>query len=294
MNLAAWQEWRGEPGLVEDVLRMLDNVLSAFIKAAPDRLAHARYAAWRERSVGLGVMGFHSYLQANGIPFGSATAAAWNLEVFRWLRCRADAASHKLARERGPCPDAAERGVAERFSHKLAVAPTASISIICGGASAGIEPFPANIYTHKTLSGAFSVRNPHLQALLADKGGDRPGTWQSILEHDGSVQHLPMLSEREKEVFRTAFEIDQSRIVALAGARAPYICQSQSVNLFLGADVDKWDLHKLHWMAWQAGLKSLYYCRSKSLQRPAFVARPEAQPAVVSAQDCGEVCLACQ
>jgi ribonucleoside-diphosphate reductase alpha chain len=270
VNFDTWDEWRDEPEFVEDVLRMLDNVLEDFIGRAPESMAAARYSASRERSVGLGAMGFHSYLQRHGIPFESALARSANLRMFRHLRAQADAASRRLAAERGACPDAAERGVAERFSHKLAVAPTASISVICGGASACIEPIPANVYTHKTLSGSFSVRNPVLTEVLARKGLDREETWQSILAHDGSVQHLAGLDEHEKAVFRTAFEIDQRWVVELAGDRAPLVCQGQSLNLYLRSDIHKWDLLMLHWLAWERGVKSLYYCRSKSVQRAGF------------------------
>ncbi len=301
MNLATWDQWRDREELVEDVLRMLDNVLTHFIEKAPDRLAQARYAAARERSVGLGVMGFHSALQARGIALEEARAKAWNREVFHHLRNQADRASAKLAAERGPCPDAAERGLQERFAHKLAIAPTASISIICGGVSAGVEPFPANIYTHKTLSGAHSVRNPQLQALLRRKGRDLPEVWQSILERQGSVQHLDCLSAREKAVFRTAFEVDQYRLLALGAERTPFICQSQSLNLFLDSQVDRWDLHMLHWTAWRSGIKSLYYCRSKAVQRPAFAGlgggpRPSAarQCSLQGPGEEGGDCEACQ
>ncbi|MGE0666805.1 MAG: ribonucleoside-diphosphate reductase subunit alpha [Sphingomonadales bacterium] len=296
LNFETWDEWNEEPGFIEDVMRFLDNVLTQFIEDAPDTMKHARYSALRERSVGLGVMGFHSFLQARGIPFESAMAKAWNLRMFRKIRREADAASYALAEERGPCPDALERGMMARFSHKLAIAPTASISIICGGASACIEPIPANIYTHKTLSGAFVVRNPYLQALLARKGSDTPETWQSIVEHEGSVQHLECLDEDEKSVYRTAFEIDQRWVVELAADRTPFICQSQSLNLYLPADIDKWDLHMLHWSAWEKGIKSLYYCRSKSVSRAAFAGQIEKKE---KAQAYGgrtdyEECLACQ
>src|SRR5262249_53077174 len=230
-------EWKDEPGFIEDVMRFLDNVLTHFITVAPDGMKRARYAALRERSVGLGVMGFHSFLQARGIPLESALAKSFNINMFRKIRRAADAASVALAHERGPCPDAMERGVMARFSHKLSIAPTASISIICGGTSACIEPIPANIYTHKTLSGAIPVRNPHLAALLAKKGADTQEIWQSIIEHEGSVAHLDMLSEQEKATYRTAFEIDQRWIVDLAADRAPFICQSQSINLYLPADI---------------------------------------------------------
>jgi ribonucleoside-diphosphate reductase alpha chain len=281
---------------LEDVFRFLDNVLEDFIKRAPKEMARAVYSAQRERSVGLGLMGFHSFLQSQNVAMESATAKAWNNVMFKHLRRGADAASVKLAKERGACPDAADCGVMARFSHKLAIAPTASISIICGGTSAGIEPIPANIYTHKTLSGSFSVKNPFLEAILEKSGNNTPGIWASILEHEGSVQHLDCLSEQDKLVFRTAFEIDQRWVIELAADRTPYICQGQSLNLFLAADIDKWDLHMLHWTAWEKGLKSLYYCRSKSIQRAGF-AGSEKVAAVTFAKEEKtdyEECLACQ
>jgi ribonucleoside-diphosphate reductase alpha chain len=252
-------------------MRFLDNVLTDYIARAPDEMARAKYAAMRERSVGLGVMGFHSFLQARGIPFESALAKSWNLRMFRHIRERVDAASMLLAAERGPCPDAADKGVMERFSCKMAIAPTASISIICGGTSACIEPIPANIYTHKTLSGSFVIRNPHLEALLVAKAKNSDQVWNSILEQGGSVQHLDFLSADEKATFRTAFEIDQRWLLELAGDRTPYIDQAQSLNLFIPADVEKWDLLMLHFRAWELGIKSLYYLRSKSIQRAGFV-----------------------
>jgi len=270
VNFETWEQWSREPRFIEDVLRMLDNVLQDFIDHAPASMDTAKYSAMRERSVGLGAMGFHSWLQNNGIPFESALARAANLRMFKHLRRAADEASQVLAEERGACPDAAERGAMERFSHKLAIAPTASISVICGGTSACIEPIPANIYTHKTLSGSFSVRNPALQKLLTEKELNTEETWQSILAHEGSVQHLVGLSDDEKSVFRTAFEIDQRWVVELAADRAPLICQGQSLNLYLRSDIHKWDLLMLHWTAWERGVKSLYYCRSKSVQRAGF------------------------
>lgn len=299
LNVETWDQWCDEPHFIEDVLRFLDNVLSHFITVAPDGMSRARYAALRERSVGLGIMGFHSFLQSKGIPFESAMAKSWNFKMFRKIRRDADAASVALAKERGPCPDALERGVMARFSHKLAIAPTASISIICGGTSACVEPIPANIYTHKTLSGAISVRNPHLARLLAAKGADTQATWQSIIEQEGSVAHLDCLSDHEKAVFRTAFEIDQRWVIDLAADRAPFICQSQSINVYLPADIDKWDLHMLHWTAWKRGLKSLYYCRSKSISRASFAGtignKEEKSGALKIAPRADyEECLACQ
>jgi ribonucleoside-diphosphate reductase alpha chain len=302
VNFETWDQWNGHPRFIEDVLRMLDNVLQDFIDHAPDSMEHAKYSAMRERSVGLGAMGFHSWLQDQGIPFESALARAANLRMFKHLRREADAASQKLAEERGACPDAAERGVMERFSHKLAIAPTASISVICGGTSACIEPIPANIYTHKTLSGSFSVRNPALSKLLESRGANTEDTWQSILAHEGSVQHLECLGNDEKSVFRTAFEIDQRWVVELAADRAPLICQGQSLNLYLRSDIHKWDLLMLHWTAWERGVKSLYYCRSKSVQRAGFAgveadntrAWPRKPLASETDENKYDECLACQ
>jgi ribonucleoside-diphosphate reductase alpha chain len=281
-------------------MRFLDNVLQSFIDNAPESMANAVYSATRERSVGLGLMGFHSLLQSQGVPFESATAKGWNTKLFKHIRAAADAASVVLAEERGACPDAEECGIMARFSHKMAIAPTASISIICGGTSPCVEPIPANVYTHKTLSGSFTVKNPYLQKLLAERDADTPEIWRSILEHEGSVQHLDDLTDDEKACYRTAFEIDQRWIVEFAADRTPYVCQGQSINLFLPSDVDKWDLMMLHWRAWELGVKSLYYCRSKSVQRASFagvegdntIARPVMALSVEPTDY--EVCLACQ
>ena len=267
LNLETYLEWRNEPQFIEDVMRFLDNVLEDFINKAPDSMARAKYAAMRERSVGLGVMGFHSFLQSQGVPIESASAKAWNRNIFRHIRGEADMASKALAAERGPCPDAADYGFDERFSNKLAIAPTASISIICGGSSPGIEPNVANAFTHKTLSGSFSVRNKYLKALLAEKGEDTDDVWTSITVNEGSVAHLDFLSEDEKDVFKTASEIDQRWLIDFAADRAPFICQSQSLNVFLPGDVHKKVLHDIHFQAWKKGVKSLYYCRSRSIQR---------------------------
>ncbi|MGE3301508.1 MAG: ribonucleoside-diphosphate reductase subunit alpha [Hyphomonadaceae bacterium] len=298
LNAEKFFEWEKHETFLEDVFRFLDNVLSDFIDRAPDEMERAKYAAYRERSVGLGLMGFHSFLQGQGVPLESAMAKSWNMRLFKHIRRGADAASVKLAQERGACPDAAEAGIMARFSHKLAIAPTASISIICGGTSAGIEPIPANIYTHKTLSGSFAVKNPYLEDLLKQKGQDTPAVWDSILKNEGSVQHLDFLDAHEKAVYKTAFELDQRWVVELAADRTPFICQSQSVNIFLPGDVNKWDLHMLHFSAWEKGMKSLYYCRSKSVQRAGFAGSENASetPAELIAVEKTdyEECLACQ
>ncbi len=298
LNAETYMEWKDDPNFIEDIFRFLDNVLEDFIQRAPDEMERATYSAFRERSVGLGIMGLHSFLQAQGVPFESAMAKSWNMRIFKQVRQAADAASVKLAQERGPCPDAAEQGVMARFTHKLAIAPTASISIICGGTSAGIEPIPANIYTHKTLSGSFSVKNPYLEKLLETKGRNNDATWTSILENEGSVQHLDCLTELEKSVYKTAFELDQRWVIELAADRTPYICQGQSLNVFIPGDVDKWDLHMLHWSAWEKGIKSLYYCRSKSIQRAQIAGSANKGEDVVDMESSAptnyDECLACQ
>lgn len=297
INAEKFMEWSKDDMFLEDIFRFLDNVLQNFIDNAPDEMARAVYSAQRERSVGLGLMGFHSFLQKMNVPFESAMAKVWNEKMFKQIRQGADAASVKLARERGPCEDAAEAGMMSRFSHKIAVAPTASISIICGGTSAGIEPIPANVYTHKTLSGSFTVKNRYLEALLDKKDLNTEEVWTSILEHEGSVQHLDDLNEHEKSLFKTAFELDQRWVVEHAADRTPYICQAQSLNVFLPADISKWDLHMLHWTAWERGVKSLYYCRSKSVQRASFAGSLEEEGSdnemTVPNTDYDE-CLACQ
>ena len=311
LNLESWFEWKDHPLFIEDVMRFLDNVLQDFIDRAPDGMEKAKYSAARERSVGLGVMGFHSFLQSQNVPWESVIAKVWNKRMFAHIRGQADAASKLLADERGPCPDAEEYGVHERFSHKMAIAPTASISIIAGNASPGVEPIAANVFLQKTLSGSFSVRNRHLQKLLAAKGRDTDEVWSSITVNKGSVQHLDFLDEQEKAVYRTAFELDQRWVVEHAADRTPYICQSQSINLFLPANVHKRDLHQIHMMAWKRGVKSLYYCRSLSIARADSVSekavRPEEftgipiaqlleQPSLplVSGTTDYEECLACQ
>jgi ribonucleoside-diphosphate reductase alpha chain len=302
LNLETWDQWKDEKGFIEDVMRFLDNVLQDYIERHEPGMERAAYSAGRERSVGLGVMGFHSFLQARGLPFEGAMAKSWNLRMFKHIKGQADEASMQLAIERGPCPDAADTGAMERFSCKMAIAPTASISIICGGTSACIEPIPANIYTHKTLSGSFSVKNPYLEKLLIEKSKNSEAVWSSILEHGGSVQHLDFLSTEEKDCYKTSFEIDQRWLLELAGDRTPYIDQAQSLNLFIPADVEKWDLLMLHFRAWELGIKSLYYLRSKSVQRAGFAGSGgvEADNTIAAPKfEIGETtdydeCLACQ
>jgi ribonucleoside-diphosphate reductase alpha chain len=304
LNLETFEEWQDHPTFIEDVMRFLDNVLSDFIAKAPDSMKRAKYAAMRERSVGLGVMGFHSFLQEKMIPIESVMAKVWNRRMFQHVKRQADDASVKLAHERGACPDAADYGVMERFSNKMAIAPTASISIICGGTSPGIEPNAANAYTHKTLSGSFAVKNPYLEKLLEEKGMNTEDVWSAIFTNEGSVQHLDFLSQDEKDVFKTAFEIDQRWLIEHAADRTPFVCQAQSLNVFLPANVHKSDLHRIHWEAWAKGVKSLYYCRSKSIQRAesaaSWMRTKQANDAEPKQMELGEgpkkyeECLACQ
>jgi ribonucleoside-diphosphate reductase alpha chain len=267
LNLEKYDEWKDEKDFVKDVMRFLDNVLSDFIEKAPDSFENAKYSAMRERSVGLGVMGLHSYFQKKMIPLESVMSKVWNNKIFKNIQEKVDEASKILAKEKGPCPDAAEYGFNERFSNKTAIAPTASISIICGGASPGVEPIAANSYTHKTLSGSHNVRNKYLEKILEKYKKNNEEIWSSITTNQGSVSHLDFLTDLEKDVFKTAFELNQKWIVDLGADRTPYISQAQSINIFLPADVHKKELHQIHFQAWKKGLKSLYYCRSKSIQR---------------------------
>ena len=267
LNLERYLEWEDAPGFIEDVMRFLDNVLQDFIQSAPETMRTAAYAAMRERSVGLGVMGFPKLPAKPECAVRVRDGVGLERRMFSRIQADADAASKRLADERGPCPDAADFSLRERFSNKTAIAPTASISIICGGASPGIEPLAANAYTHKTLSGSFAVRNRYLEAVLEEAGRNDEETWSSITVNEGSVQHLDFLNEDRKAVFKTAFELDQRWIVDLAaGARADGgpgpvgqplpACRHPQARPA-----------RLHPMAWKRGLKSLYYCRSKSLQR---------------------------
>ncbi len=297
LNLETYDEWKNVPGMIEDIMRFLDNVLQDFIDRAPDSMAKAKYSAMRERSVGLGVMGFQSFLQKKNVPIESVTALSWNKKIFKYIREQVDSSSKLLAKEKGACPDAADFGIEERFSNKLAIAPTASISIICGGASPGIEPSAGNSFVQKTLSGSFNVRNPHLKKLLSEKNMDTDEIWSSITTNKGSVQHLDFLSDHEKDVFKSAFEVDQRWLIDLAAQRTPYICQSQSLNVFIPADVHKKDLHQIHFQAWKKGIKSMYYLRSMSIQRSDVVSNMGQSTTNVLDQENTndyEECLSCQ
>jgi ribonucleoside-diphosphate reductase alpha chain len=305
LNLEHFQDWKENQEFIPDIMRFLDNVLEDFIQNAPDTMSRAKYSAMRERSIGLGVMGFHSFLQEQNVPLESVMAKVWNKKIFEHLAQETERASVMIAEERGACPDAADAGVKQRFSNKTAIAPTASISIICGNTSPGIEPFAANSFTQKTLSGSFAVRNKYLAEILEKQGLNTEQVWSSITTNEGSVQHLNFLNEHQKAVFKTAHEIDQNWLIELASDRTPYISQAQSLNLFVYGDVSKQYLHDIHFKAWKKGLKSLYYVRSKSIQRADKVSHAVEQSQEMidleqrnklsdSDKDQYEECLSCQ
>lgn len=348
LNFETLDQWEGDDLFVLDVMRFLDNVLQLFIDRTKNMkgFERARYSAMRERSVGLGMMGFHSYLQSKELPYEGKHAQEINKRVWRWLSASAEKGNIELALSRGECPDSADaRGAyattdpdvpdpqTRRLSNVFSVAPTASISIICGGASPAGEPWPANSFTQKTLSGSFNVRNPYLDAQLRRRyhqlrdsftamnktvafilattpafngvmGMDEDEwveeQWQSITINDGSVQHLPYLCPIEKATFRTAFEMDQRWVVTHHADRAPFVCQAQSVNLFLPASVHKKDLVEVHKLAWKLGLKSLYYVRSRTVSKAMAVSHVAGEmPAasIETAQPMYEdelVCESCQ
>lgn len=276
VNLEKYDEWKNS-NLVTSLIRMLDNVLESFIKAehikpaAREAIKKATYSAMRERSLGLGAMGFHSYLQSKMIPFESEEAAKINIEMFSYIRSEANHATWQLARDKGSCPDFEEGHSSEgeqpvRNMHLLSIAPNASSSILCGNTSPSIEPYSAVSFSQKTENGTHIFKNKHLQKLLEDKGLDKDAitsVWRSIGAKKGSVQHLDILSQEEKAVFKTAFEIDQQVIVNLAADRQKYIDQAQSLNLFFTAPIDVKYLHSVHYSAWKKELKTLYYLRSK-------------------------------
>lgn len=267
VNLEYYDEWRGNEQFIDDAMEFLDNVLQYFIEHAPDGIRRARYSAMRERSVGLGAMGFHAYLQKRGIAFESAAAKFTNRDMFRHIAAAVEKADARLCAERGPCPDAADSGVMRRFSHRMAVAPNASSSLIMGGTSPSIEPYRANIYRQDTISGAYIVKNRFLKAELAKRGLDTDDVWADIIAHDGSVQHREDLPKEVRDVFKTAIELDQRWIIELAADRQAFIDQGQSVNLFFPPDVSIAYLHACHFSAWKKGLKSLYYNRSDKLRK---------------------------
>ena len=291
VNLEYYDEWKDHPAFIPDLIRMLDNVLTSFIEKAPSQLEKAKFSAYRERSIGLGAMGFHAFLQKNNIPFESAMASQYNLEMFDFIKSNADITTRELALERGACPDDDTASV--RNAHLLAIAPNASSSILCGNTSPSIEPFRANAYTQKTKTGSNLVKNKFLDELLMKKIGHTDmyeETWKTIIANRGSVQHLSMLDDWEKDVFKTAVEINQAWVIEHASQRQPFICQSQSLNLFFPPDVNKGELHNIHMLAWAKNLKTLYYLRSEAISRADNVTAQAKREIIFE----NEECLSCE
>src|SRR5210317_2253217 len=291
VNLEEYDQWKDNEMFIPDLVRMLDNVLTYFIENAPDSLHRARFSAWRERSIGLGAMGFHAYLQRHNIPFESAIAKSRNMQMFRRMKDEAVRATKDLAISRGEWPDSSGNGV--RNSHLLAIAPNASSSIICGNTSPSIEPYRANAFVQKTKTGSSLLKNEYLENTLDDIGMNTDEVWKSIITINGSVQHLEFLDDYTKDIFKTAVEIDQRWVVEFAADRQEYICQSQSLNLFFPADVSKQELHALHMMAWKRKVKTLYYLRSEAIKRADKVSDEALRQMIFDSID-DNACLACE
>ena len=291
VNLEEYDEWKNNDQFIPDLIRMLDNVIEHFINYAPDQLSRAKYSASQERSLGLGAMGFHAYLQRHNIPFESAMAKSRNMQMFSRIKSEADRATRQLAKERGPCPDGQNYGV--RNAHLLAIAPNASSSIICGNTSPSIEPYRANAFTQKTKTGSSLLKNEYLENILQDLGEDTDEVWKSIVTSNGSVQHLDFLDDWTKDVFKTAVELDQRWVIEFAADRQEHICQSQSLNVFFPADVSKQELHAIHMMAWKRGVKTLYYLRSEAIKRAETVSDEVLRQRIFESID-DDGCLACE
>ena len=300
VNLEHYDAWSRNGQFLRDVAEMLDNVLTFFIDNAPEQVSRAKFSARQERSIGVGALGFHAYLQKNNFAWESSEAKGANIRLFRHIRGKLDEANKQLAEERGEAPDAKGRGL--RFSHVMAVAPNASSSIIMGNTSPSIEPFRANAYRQDTLSGAYLNKNKYLDKIIKDYCEKHPRTnydevWSSIISNDGSVQHLTKLSDKDKAVFKTSMEIDQRWIVEHAADRQEYIDQAQSLNLFFRPDVGIPYLHAVHFLAWKTGIKTLYYCRSEKLGKADKVSK-RIEREIIQELDMKEIadgeCLACE
>jgi ribonucleoside-diphosphate reductase alpha chain len=301
VNLEYYDEWKNNKLFLKDMAEMLDNVLQFFIDNAPKHVARAIYSAKRERSIGIGSLGFHAYLQDNSIPFESALAKSANIKIFKSIRAKLDEANLQLGTERGEAPDAV--GTGRRFSHLMAIAPNASSSIIMGNTSPSIEPYRANAYRQDTLSGSSLNKNKFLDRIIKQKCEENPkldyqDIWSSIIANDGSAQHLDILDDWQKDVFKTSMEIDQRWIVEHAADRQEYIDQAQSLNLFFRPDVNIMYLHAVHFMAWKQGLKTLYYCRSEKIGKADKVSKRIEREAIkeldMKAMIEGDTCLACE
>lgn len=292
LNLERWNDWQEEKEfVVYTAVKALDNILDNFVQTVDSRdYKRAIYSARQERSIGLGAMGYHGYLMKEGIPFESVAARAQNKIMFKAIHENAIKASEQLGVERGPCLDGGTR----RNSYVMAIAPTANISVICGGATPCVEPIAGNAYLQKTLSGSFLVKNPYLEKVLDEKGQNSSETWRSIIEYKGSVQHLDFLSDEEKQVFKTAYELNMMELVQQAGDRQQYICQAQSLNLFLRSPISGKFLNELHIKAHEAGVKSLYYLRSESVIEADSIDSTSVRRQVRSQGNDYEECAVCQ
>ena len=294
VNVEKFEEWRGTT-MIRDLIRFLDNVLQFFIDNAGDEISRARYSAQQERSLGLGAMGWHAFLHKKRIPFESESAQVWNNVVFQYIQKEAIEESKLMGSQRGEAPDM--EGTGRRNAHLLAIAPNANSSIICG-TSPSIEPLKANAYTHRTRAGSHLVKNKYLEEVLEEKGKNTDKVWTDIITNGGSVQHLDFLNENEKDVFKTAIEIDQMKIVDQAGTRQRFLCQGQSVNLFFSAGAERKYLHEVHFNAWQRGVKGLYYLRTETTQKAENVAEKVKRDALQDYQtqelQSQEECVACQ
>jgi ribonucleoside-diphosphate reductase alpha chain len=291
VNLEEFDSWSTEPQFIPDLVEMLDNVLSYFIFNAPEELSKAAYSASQERSIGLGAMGFHAYLQRRNIPFEGVMAKSANMRMFKHIKAQAQATTEKLAGERGSCPDAYPLMI--RNAHLLAIAPNASSSIICGNTSPSIEPYRANAYAQKTKSGTSLQKNEYLEAILQDLDMDTDEVWKSIITNGGSVQHLDFLDDYTKDVFKTAVEIDQRWVIEMAADRQQFICQSQSLNVFFPSNVSKLELHSIHMKAWKKKVKTLYYLRSEAYKRAETVSDEVLRAQIFESLD-ENACLSCE
>jgi ribonucleoside-diphosphate reductase alpha chain len=301
VNLEYYDEWKTHPQFLQDIADMLDCVLTYFISSAPSSIERAKYSAIRERSIGIGALGFHALLQRKGIAFESALAKSINMQIFKHIRNKLDEANLALGKERGEAPDA--EGTGQRFSHLMAIAPNASSSIIMGNTSPSVEPYRANAYRQDTLSGSHLNKNKWLDKIIKGKCDvdtklDYQEIWSSIIANDGSVQHLDILDQYTKDVFKTSMEIDQRWVVEHAADRQKHIDQAQSINLFFRPDVNVKYLHACHFLAWKMQLKTLYYCRSEKLAKADKVSkrieRDIIQEIDLKSIADGNECLACE
>ncbi len=301
LNLETYDEWKNDALFLRDVAEMLDNVLQYFIDNAPDSIARAKYSASRERSIGVGALGFHAYLQRKNVAFESAVAKSVNNNIFKTIRKGLDDANLQLGLERGEAPDAVGTGF--RFSHLMAVAPNASSSIILGNTSPSVEPWRANAYRQDTLSGAFLNKNKYLDKIIQKESekhseGWADEVWSSIIANDGSVQHLTWMDDDTKDVFKTSMEIDQRWVIEHAADRQQYIDQAQSLNVFFRPDSHIKYVHAVHFLAWKQGLKTLYYCRSEKLAKADKVSK-RIEREVIKELDMTQIaqgndCIACE